>query len=162
MEHVEEGRIAQRVLVVVSRQSPHWLTAWASSDELIDVAFRLLRIKKLIPSDTENDSSTVMFLAKERWDLRTFLVFDIFHNTYNADDAHLPGQNDLPVISIFLGRKESAGIAGRPMANKVNADIRALHNATGPGSRPPFVVDHADGNVPFYPNPRTSCTPSLS
>ncbi|KIH88781.1 hypothetical protein SPBR_09011 [Sporothrix brasiliensis 5110] len=163
MEHAESGRIAKRVVVVVSRKSRYWATAWASSEGLIAVAFRLLQVERLIPSDAQNNPSTVTFIAKERWDLRTYLVFDIFHDTYNADEAHIPGRNDLPVISVFLGeKKESAGIAGRPTANKVNTDIRALHNSTGPGSRPPFTVDHIDGQVPFYPNPRTSYATSTS
>lgn len=93
--------------------------------------------------------------------MRIYIVFDLFHDAYNPDKAHLPSEYDLPVISVFLSQQESASIAGRPMANKVNSDIRALHNATGLGSRPPFFVDHADGKVPFYPNPRTSCTPSI-
>jgi hypothetical protein len=118
--------------------------------------------KHLVSPDTPNDPCAIKFLATERWDIRTYIVFDVFHDSYDPDNAHLPGENDLPVISVFLSQKESASIAGRPIANKVNRDIRALHNATGPGSRPPFFVDHADGQVPFYPNPRTSHTPSIT
>ncbi|KAJ2892368.1 hypothetical protein MKZ38_009944 [Zalerion maritima] len=161
MDEIGSGRAAKRVLIVVSRTSPHWFKAWTSSEELITIALELMQEKQLISLDTQNDASVIRFLAKERWDLRTFIVFDIFHDTYNPDEAHLPDQNDLPVISVFLGQKESTSIAGRPMANKVNSDIRALHNATGPGSRPPFAIDHIDGKVPFYPNPRTSCTPII-
>lgn len=83
MDKIETRKAARRVLIIVSRSSPHWPKAWSSSEDLITVA-------------------------------------------------------------------------GRPMENKVNGDIRALHNATGLGSRPPFEIDHSDGKVPFYPNPRTS------
>ncbi|KND93255.1 hypothetical protein TOPH_02395 [Tolypocladium ophioglossoides CBS 100239] len=160
MEHVEGSKAPKRVLVVVSPKSPHWHAAWDSSDELVAVAFALLQQTQLIPQDAQNDSSTVRLLAKERWDVRRFLVFDLFHKTYNADTAHQADQDDLPVISVFFGKKESISAAGRPMANKVNADIRAIHNSTGLGSRPPFEVDHADGKVPFYNNPRSPHIPT--
>ena len=88
--------------------------------------------------------------------MRTFIVFDIFHDTYNPDKAHLPGQDDLLVITVFFSQNKSASITGTPITNKVNNDIRALYNATSPGSRPPFIVDHADRRVPFYLNPRSS------
>lgn len=148
------GRAAKRVLILVSRKSPHWVTAWDSNEELVTIALTILEEKGFIPPDAENSHSTVRFLAKERWDLRTFIVFDIFHDTYNPDTAHLAGQDNLPVILVSFGKKETASIAGTPMRNKVNSDIRALHNSTGPGSRPPFAVDHANGQVPFYPRTR--------
>lgn len=62
-----------------------------------------------------------------------------------------PGRNDLPVLLLFLGRKKSASMAGTPIAIKVNNDMRSIHVATGPGSRPPVVVDDKDGKVPFQP-----------
>jgi len=155
MDKLETESAARRVLIVVSRKSRHWLKAWTSSEELITIALGVLQQDELISSDAQSDSSVIKLLATERWDLRTFIVFDIFHDTYDPDTAHLPGHNDLPVISVFLGRHEKASIAGKPMENKVNNDIRALHDATGLGSRPPFIVDHAEGKVPFYSNPRT-------
>lgn len=148
-------RNAKRVLIVVSPASRCWSKAWTSSKELITIALRVLQQEELIPSDAHSDSSPITLLATERWDLRTFIVFDIFHDTYDPDTAHLPGCNDLPVVWVFFGRDERANVAGKPMENKVNNDIRALHDATGLGSRPPFVVDHADGKVPVYLNPRT-------
>ncbi|KAK6211160.1 hypothetical protein QIS74_10424 [Colletotrichum tabaci] len=162
MDKQRGERTPKRVVIAVSRKSPYWAKAWVSGEELIALALRLMEEKHLISPNitTPNDPDAVKLLATERWDIRTYIVFDVFHNTYNPVTAHLPAENDLPVISVFLGQKESAGIAGMPMANKVNSDIRALHNSTGPGSRPPFFVDHADGKVPFYPIPRTSCKSS--
>lgn len=139
MEHAEGSKAPKRILIIISPKSPHWHTAWDSSDELVAVAFALLQQTQFIPRDTQNDSSTV-----------------------NADTAHQADQVDLPVISVFFGKKESIRAAGRPMANKVNADIRAIHNSTGLGSRPPFAVDHADGKVPFYDHPRSSYTHRIS
>lgn len=156
VDEFESSRAAKRVLIIVSRNSPHWIKAWTSSEELIVSAIGVMQEKQLIPSDARDDPSAITFLAKERRDLRTLIVFDLFHDAYDPYNAHLPGRNDLPVISVFFGRNESASIAGKPMENKVNCDLRRLHNATGLGSRPPFVVDHADGRVPFYPNPRNA------
>ncbi|PNY20399.1 Uncharacterized protein TCAP_07425 [Tolypocladium capitatum] len=51
--------------------------------------------------------------------------------------------------------KEIARVAGTPTANRVNRDIRAIYKSTGLGSRPPFNVDHSEGRVPFYNNPRS-------
>lgn len=151
---LKSGRAPKRVLILVSRKSPHWVAAWDSSEELLPIALNILEEKEFIPSDAH---SAARFLAKERWDLRTFIVFDIFHDTYNPHTAHLAGQDNLPVILVsFRKKEETASIAGTPMRNKANSDIRALHNSTGPGSRPPFAVDHADGQVPFYTNPRNS------
>jgi hypothetical protein len=157
MDPTESLRIAKRIVLIVSRNSPHWQNAWDSAEELVALELGLLREKQLIPPDVQDLTLGIRVMAKERWCLRTFIVFDMFHDTYNPDTAHLPGQDDLPVISVFLGKSASASasIAGTPMKNKVNSDIRAIQNATGPGSRPPFVVDHADGKVPFYTNPRT-------
>ena len=83
-------------------------------------------------------------------------MFDVYHDNYDPDRAHMHGQDDLPVIEVYLSRKQIARTAGTPTANKDNRDVRALHNATGPGSRPPFSVDHSEGKVPFYNNPRSS------
>lgn len=159
MDEIDIRRPAKRVLIIVSRRSPHWQKAWTYSEELIPTALRILRDMHLIPPDTPNDPSAITFLAKERWDSRIFLVFDMFHDTYDPGKAHLSGQNNLLVLSVSLGQRESASIAGRPMQNKVNSDIRALHNATGLGRRPPSDVDQSEGRVPFYPNPRTSSNP---
>lgn len=149
-------REAKRVLIMVSRRSPQWEKAWAFPEELIVIALRLAQESGLLPPCVQEDSSATRFLAKERWDGRVFIVFDVYHDTYDPDRAHMHGQDDLPVIEVYLSRKEVARMAGKPTANKVNGDVRALHNATGLGSRPPFSVDHSQGKVPFYNNPRSS------
>lgn len=150
------GRQAKRVLIMVSRRSPQWENAWTSPEELIAIALRLAQESGLLPQCVQEDPSAIRFVAKERWDGRTFIVFDVHHDTYGPDRAHMHGQDNLPVIEVYLSRREIARMAGNPTANKVNGDVRALHDATGPGSRPPFSVDHSDGKVPFYSNPRSS------
>jgi len=146
----------RRVLVSVSRKSPHYSNAWTSCQEVIHVALRVMSEQGMIAS-TPDDVLQYQLLATERWDLRTYIVFDMFNELYDPDTAHLPGRNDLPVISVFLhgSGKQDASTAGKPIESWVNREIRDIHNSTGPQSRPPFKIDHANGNVPYYPNPRT-------
>ena len=155
MNSVQAERRAKRVLIMVSRRSPQWEKAWTSPEELIAIAQRLAQESGLLPQGVQDDPSATRFLAKERWDGRTFIVFDVYHDAYDPDRAHLQGRDNLPVIEVYLSQRQTARMAGNPTANKVNGDVRALHNATGPGSRPPFNVDHSEGRVPFYNNPRS-------
>ncbi|KAL1845444.1 hypothetical protein VTK73DRAFT_557 [Phialemonium thermophilum] len=138
---------AKRVLIVVSRTSNYWAEAWTAPANLMSTSLRLLQDQELIPPTTLDDPSAVTFVAKERWDVRTFLVLDIWHAAYDPDTAHLPGQNELPVVVVSFGRGEAATAyrAGTPTENRVDRELRDLHDRTGPGSRPPFEVDHADG-----------------
>ncbi|KID94941.1 hypothetical protein MAJ_09070, partial [Metarhizium majus ARSEF 297] len=150
---------AKRVLVSVSSKSPYWSEAWESSLQVIETALGLLKESKLVCSDNAEHAKP-RFLVKERWNVRTFIVFDIFHDTYDPDTAHISGQNDLPVISVFLGETISMNVASSFVENEVNRKVQEIHDATGIGSRPPFSVDHMNGNVPCYPNPRTTVSRS--
>ncbi|KAH8707023.1 hypothetical protein GQ44DRAFT_493386 [Phaeosphaeriaceae sp. PMI808] len=140
-----------RVLISISRKSECWDRAWGASEEVISDALGLLQ-KTFSDLHVHRDSS-YLFIAKERWDMRIFIIFDFQHVSYDPDSAHLPDQNDLPVIIVYL-QQEKASFAGAPLKNRVNMQIQKLHNSTGLGSRPPFAVDHADGKVPCYPNVR--------
>ena len=105
-----------------------------------------------------NYPTDVLYVARERWGIRTHVVFDIFNTVYDPDAAHLEGQNDLPVIGVFFTRGDAVTVsdAGLPVANRVNKEIRDIHDLEGPGSRPPFSIDHANGNIPTYPKPRVT------
>jgi len=140
-----------RVLINVSRKNSYWSEAWQSPKKVIFAALELMGIKV-----AERD---MLFLAKERWNKRVYIVIDIFNDRYDSTTAHLLGQNDLPVIMVLLNERENSVChsPGTQISNKVNKDIRDVHDAMGIGSRPPFTVDHANGHVPCYPNPR-SCT----
>ncbi|KAM4060968.1 hypothetical protein HRG_012927 [Hirsutella rhossiliensis] len=144
-----------RILVSVSSKSPCWPRAWAYPEEIIAVALSLVKEDNLISSDKYNDPSQCLFLAKERWDGRVFIVFDVFHDAYNPDSAHLPGQNDLPVTLVHLSRRNKVNVAPTPVMRKLNRELEELHNSTGLESRPPFSVDHANGQHPTYDRPRT-------
>lgn len=149
----------RRVFVAVSRKSPSYDDAWDSPEKTIRDAVHLLQERRLLPREAA--APTPRFLAKERWH-RILIVFEVFHDAYNPDDAHLPGRNDLPVIAVSFSAKhgqqvhtESAREADPRLQDQVNTQIRNLHDWHGMGSRPPFVVDHADGKVPTYANPRS-------
>jgi hypothetical protein len=167
MEDNIKSKIPTRVLVDVSRTSPYWSQAWTSSESVISVALEVLKENCFIDQDYQPDDGSenreaaiprdCRFLAKDRWDTHTYLVFDLFHDSYDPVYAHLPDQNALPVIKVSLRRiKRTAVTAGKIIENKVNSDLQNLHNWTGIGSQPPFSVDHADGRSPIYPSPRVT------
>lgn len=78
MDPTESLRIAKRIVIIVSRNSPHWQNAWDSTEELVAIALGLLREKQLIPLDVQDLTSGIRVMAKERWGLRAFIVFDMF------------------------------------------------------------------------------------
>lgn len=145
----------QRIVVSISRRSSYWSTARESSEEVISYVLRLLGEDDLV-LDKYDDPASCLFLAKERWDQRTYIIFDIFHTSYEPDTAHLPDRNSPPVTLIHLGRTgKKVHAAPVPITKKVNRKHEEIHNLTGLGSRPPFIVDHADDNYPTYCRPRT-------
>lgn len=96
-------------------------------------------------------------LVKERWTSRLWIVLDVFNTSYDPDCAHLPEKNDLPVSMVSLSEKDAV-TTSEFIQDKVNRAVREAHYVHGDGSRPPFVIDHANGNIPTYPtypNPRT-------
>jgi hypothetical protein len=152
------GNTPIRVLINISRKSSYWSEAWQSTEDVIIAALKLMIEHEVVEADAQ---MSYLFLARERWNKRVFIVFDIFNDRYDAATAHLPGQNDLPVTMVLLSeRQKSVSCSpGTQINNKVNKDIRDIHDSMGQGSKPPFTVDHADGQVPYYPNPRC-CTVS--
>jgi hypothetical protein len=149
-----EEKSPKRVLISVGSKSSYLSEAWDQPEEMIQTSLRILLEKKaLSPSPAD-----VLYVAKERWGPRTHIVFDIFNHDYDPDVAHIEGRNDLPVITIFFTRGTDVVVsdAGMPVANAVNKGIRDIHDLEGLNSRPPFSTDHANGNVPTYPNPRVT------
>ena len=149
---------ATRILVIISRASSHWDTR--RQPEAIEKAiFALAQSHEVLHLDPE--TCNIRFIAEERWDTRVFLIFDINNSHYESSTAHLPGQNDLSVIVVHLSKKETMYQASPQTRNKVNNDLRMLHKSSGIGSEPPFDVDHTDGNIPFYLNPRSGITSEM-
>lgn len=136
-------------------------SAWETPEPAVLQALDLLKKKKYLEADQEPQ---YRLLAVERWQ-RIFIVFDLFHDQYDPDKAHLEGQSDLDVVVVSL-RGNTITVANDAIKAKVNENIRNFHDWHGIGSRPPFMVDHANGHVPTYPLPRTlirstSKTPTL-
>jgi len=143
----------KRVLVRISDGSPHWPhTCEEPMKDLMQHALDIIKEHGLAPVDAPNES--VLLVAVDKWNKRASIVFDVFHDAYDPVNAHLPKQNDLPLIVVSLS-KQHASLAGAPIANQVNKEVRELHDTHGLHSRAPFYVDHSDGRVPCYPNPRS-------
>ncbi|KAF1991388.1 hypothetical protein K402DRAFT_459405 [Aulographum hederae CBS 113979] len=120
------------------------------------MSLQLISPEPLDPKDTK-------LVAKELWGIVNFLIIDLFHSTYEPTTAHLQSANDLPVLTVRLSKKkETAKFEGLPIESRVNQQLRELHDHEGPGSEPPFLVDHTHGNVPTYPNPRSAIRSSSS
>lgn len=146
--------MAKRVFVSVSSRSPLFHAAWKDPQSVMQGALDLIIQQGLNPTDT-----SPRLLAVERWN-RIHLVFDLGHNTYEPETEHLPGQNDLVVLAVYLGGNghvstQAVTAASTSLQDEVNKQIRELHDWTGIGSQPPFIIDHANGEVPNFPHPRT-------
>ncbi|KAI7909243.1 hypothetical protein M0657_011141 [Pyricularia oryzae] len=139
-----------RICVAVHKKSPSWSKAWDSPNEIISMATEYLSQRNNLPTGL-----TPLFLAKERWETRTMICFDLFHNDYEPESAHLAEKNQLPVTMIALATDLEIITTTKYIQVQVNQSIREFHDYYGLGSRPPFAVDHANGNIPTYRNPRT-------
>lgn len=156
---------ARRIFVSFSSKSAHWpqtsepqiseaqisgAQISESAKVAVDIAMDLIKKEEgIIPRTGEPK-----ILVEERWGSRTHIVFDLLHDTYNPEDAHLPGHGDLPVIAVWLSGKEAVQVATPGLQTKVNHEIRDTHRKFGEGSKPPFFIDHSGGKVPMFVNPR--------
>lgn len=143
---------ATRIFLSVSPKNDKHAAAWDFPEKMIQPALDLATKHKLIAS---GDIASCFLVAVERWQ-RILIVFDVNNCGYNPDAAHITHQNDLPVVAVYFSEKEVAVPAPNSLKEEVNTKIREIHDYSGHGSRPPFRTDHADGNVPTYPNPRSS------
>lgn len=116
--------------------------------------------RSLLPSTAEMEASGKI-LVVERWGPFTHIVFDIFHADYDSETAHHLGQlqNELPVIYTWLSDGETVQNATKGIAHKVNEGVRQMHGDHTAGVQPPFFVDHSDGKVPLFWNPRRHTHP---
>lgn len=147
----------RRIFVSVSSKSPHFAAAWEDPQVVVQAALDLLKESNTISSPPDAAPNPRLLLV-ERW-CRIHLVFDIFHEAYDPEDAHLPGRYDLATIAVFFLQKDKTSIryataAESKLRREVNEQVRDFHNLTGTGSQPPFFIDHANGNVPTFWNPR--------
>ena len=142
---------AKRIFVSISTKSRYWSQACESTEAVIEIALALAKQTNLVEPDTRD----VKWIVEEKWGSRTHIVFDVLHDTYDSKTAHLPGHNNLPVISVFLSREESVQTANQLLRNRVNEEVRETHRVHPAGIEPPFIVDHTNGNVPRYGCPRS-------
>lgn len=139
-------RVAKRVLIDIHPRSIYRKLGWDEPKVLIGIALETLKIHNLISSGTQNDESDIRLIIKSISRHDTRIVFDIFHDTYDATQAHLYGQ-DPPVIIVSMRRKERVkAYPANPFQEfKVNFEIRFLHNRYGIGSQPSFSEDSRQG-----------------
>lgn len=140
-----------RVFVSISTKSSHWSKAWDRGEEVIKMA--LVRLQEH-SADVTVDTPT-LYLARQRWPPRICIAFDLFRDSYDPATAHLAEENNLPVTMVSLAQKDVVVSASSFIQDQVNREVRSAHDAHGVGSRPPFTIDHANGNVQMCPNPRT-------
>ncbi|KAG8406075.1 hypothetical protein J3459_017455 [Metarhizium acridum] len=151
---------AKRVFVAVTNLHPLHVASWDSPDKVFQHALKLLQNTGLVA--TENPD--YQFIAKERYN-KIFFIYDIGNVNFRLATAHLPGDNDLPVLCVTLGKEEHVQAASRPVENQVNLRLREIYECHGYDAHPPFSIDHANGNIPTYTSPRTlshSVIPSQS
>lgn len=142
---------ARRIFLSVSAKSSHWPQVCESAEEAVRIAMELIEHEDSIIPQWRDPK----LLAEERWDSRTHIVFDILHDSYKSEEAHLPGHGDLPVIAVWLSKKQVVQTASEGIRNKVNNEVQEIHRLFGEGSQPPFFIDHSGGKVPVFMNPRT-------
>lgn len=148
-------KAARRVFVSISNKSCHWSRAWESSEAIIELA--VAYIKKSDPAALNAEKALEpTFLIRERWTSRIWIVFDLFNNAYDPENAHLPEHNDLPVTMVSFGERDVVSPASTIIEDRVNKAVQDAHDLHGIGSHPPFSIDHSNGNVPTYPNPRSN------
>ncbi|KAI9891521.1 MAG: hypothetical protein M1814_002644 [Vezdaea aestivalis] len=132
-----------RVVVTVRRKSPLWQVASSTPEKVIEQAVSVLQKK------TDN----ARFLIHEKWDRHIFMVFDLFHTSYQPANGH--HCEDLPVVLMFYtNRADRAYMAPLFHRNDTNEQVSEHHNLNGWDREPPYFADHTFSSVPRYPNPR--------
>ncbi len=141
---------AKRIFVSISSKSQHWPQSCESAKAAIDIALDLVKRQGLVPRDNE---MSPRLLIEDKWGSRTHIVFDVLHDTYRSETAHLPSEGNLPVIVVWLSTTETAQPATQGIENRVNDEVRQWHTLTDAGGVPPFVFDRSGGAYPIFTNP---------
>lgn len=147
-----------RVFVRVSSKSGCYLEAWNSLENIIAFSLDALKNNSILDTST---APQLRLIAVDRYHMFTLIVFDIFHDMYDASRGHLPDQNNLHLYQVFISSNNNRDTTSVRRATegvrvKVNEEIRKLYDLNGEGGKPPFKADHLDGNAPVYWSPRSS------
>lgn len=150
--------MSYRVLICVSSKSSLYNQVWEQPQVIVQTALQHLEESEKYPPGTDSEARQPRILLIER-NYRNCIIFDIFHPTYDPEQAHLYEHNQLPVFAVFIDGKNSYTIKEglsleSPLRKLVNKRIQRQHNLEGYGSQPPFRVDYADGKTPIYYNAR--------
>lgn len=143
-------RVAKRILIDIRESSKYRYTGWDDPDKVIGSALGTLKKQNLIPQETEHNDEDIRLILRSIGKKETRIIFDIFHDSFDAAQAHLYGQ-DLPVIIVSMknGTCRKVFEANHLQTHKVNFGVRFLFNRYGMGSQPPFSEDTRQGSVPF-------------
>jgi hypothetical protein len=80
-----------------------------------------------------------------------FVVFDLFHSSYDLATAHLPEQNHLEVKIVQIRRVNIVATrASAALRAKVNDEVAEAHNSNGWDVELPFFEDVTAPPVPHY------------
>lgn len=138
-------RIGRRVVVNVSRSSNYRELAWETPTEFIDTVLEILKGQGWVPLETKTQQPDVRLIISKITRRETLILFDLFHDGYDFETAHLYGQ-DLPVLIVALRRGGHERIlpADVLVTRKVNFEVRYLYNRNG-SKAPPFSEDARKG-----------------
>ena len=147
-------RSSLRVLIIVSKSSSSWSYLWNATEEFLPKTISSLQ-EYGFPEGRVEPDLPFKLLVKKKFHLLLFIVFDVCNQNYDAVTGHLPCQNMLPVVVVRYRRncKVTVSVATPAIQERVNRETGEIHNLTGYGSTPPFVVDHTT-TVPHCFNPR--------
>lgn len=145
-----------RVFVTIKATSDHYSEAWMVPEYLVKL---LLNALPLEASEKPHKAAAIRVLAVIRTNSKIRIAFDLFHNDYNSETAHLPGEGNLPVWQVVLNKKNGNETietlsASKPVQDIVNEEVRRIHRSNALHTQPPFKEDYANNNTPVSLNPR--------
>ena len=143
-----------RILIDVRGSARTRQEAWDEPQKTITKVLEHLGYNRLVSPDNKYDTPNCRFIAVERWDSLVYIVFDLFHIQYNPDNAHLRGNNELPV-RVVRQRDKSIKTKEPHAIGRVSEQLRDIHDMHGWEKGPPYKIDHANGAYPVYRSPRS-------
>jgi hypothetical protein len=113
-------------------------------EDAISVALRALEISEEVEPPPKNMIMRILKGYK-------FVVFDLFHSSYNLATAHLLEQNNLEVKMVHIRRVNIVTApASSALRAKVNDEVAEAHNTNGWDVEAPFFEDITAPPVPHY------------